>query len=185
MTSNTSKKTAQEIAIEAAEDIAKRAVVAAEPTPTTELIRARELADFSFGRDRADVRGWAVYASDAQLVGAVESVLIDASSRVVRYLVIALGDPTSRLLLGTVLVPVGTASCLSDRRVVVLNAVTAKQLAAAPRLPNRAVTRADEDAALAVYGMATSRDVPRGDLYGGPNFEEQRLFATAARSSSA
>ncbi|MEO8333732.1 MAG: PRC-barrel domain-containing protein [bacterium] len=131
---------------------------------------------FTFGDDRVDIRGWEVYSNDAHMVGSVESFFIDMHAKAVRYVGIALHDTETGAPTGTVLVPVGAVVRRSERRVVMVRALSSAQLAAAPRLPNRPITRADEDATLAVYGMATSRDVSAVDLYNGPNFAEHELF---------
>jgi len=57
----------------------------------------------------------------------------------------------------------------------VLDGVTTGQLASAPRLENRAVTRAEEDATLAAYGMPNSLHLKPTDFYRHPNFDESRL----------
>lgn len=165
-----------DIAVEAAAQAAK---AAARANGNSELIRVRELADFDLGEERVDVRGWQVYSHDAQLVGLVDALFVDMRTRAVRYLGVSLTDSRTNLPTGMVLAPIGAASRPGDRRVVVLNALSATQLAGAPRIRNRPVTRADENATLAAYGMATSRDVPSGQLYSGPNFDERRLFARA------
>jgi hypothetical protein len=40
----------------------------------------------------------------------------------------------------------------------------------------RPITRSDEDAVLAAYGIATSRDIGGRDLYSMPAFSGTRLF---------
>jgi len=142
----------------------------------SELLRAREMPDFSLGNERTDVRGWQVYSNDAVLVGSVASLFVDMHSKAVRYLGVALGDPRSKMPDGEVLVPVGSASRPDDRQVIILGGLSYAQLAAAPRLAKHPITRADENAALGVYGMATWRDVSASELYSSPNFEERRLF---------
>lgn len=142
----------------------------------SELLLAREMSGFILGDQQVDVRGWRVYANDAELVGRVESLFVDIHTRVVRYLGVALTDPKSRLPTGTVLVPVGMATRPLDRRVVLLNGLSATQLALAPRTFARPVTRADEDAVLAAYGMATSLEICAADFYARPAFTEEQLL---------
>jgi len=159
-----------------AESAARQTDGRAKGTSFTELLRAREISGFTWSEPRLDIRGWQVYSHDAQVVGSVESLFVDMRTRVVRYLGVALSDPDTNLPLGMVLVPVGAAARCGDRRAIALSALSTAQLAAAPRIRSRPITRADEDATLAAYGMATSRDVHASDLYTGPNFSEQRLF---------
>lgn len=144
----------------------------------SQLLRAKEMPGFAMGTERTDVRGWQVYSNDAVLVGSVGSLFVEMHTKAVRYLGIVLKDAPSKAPAGEVLVPVGTAMRPDDRQVVVLNSLSYAQLASAPRVPRRPITRSDENAALGVYGMATWRDVSSNDLYSGPNFEEQRLFGS-------
>jgi sporulation protein YlmC with PRC-barrel domain len=150
---------------------------------SSDLLRAKEMFGFSFGSARVDIRGWAVYANDGRRIGSVESLFVDMRAKAVRYLGVWLHDETRATDAahathspgGRVLVPVGTASRVDDGSVV-LNALSSEQVDAAPRIPNRPVTRTDENATLRAYGMATWRDVSPADLYDGPNFDERRLF---------
>lgn len=151
----------------------------------SELLLAREMSGFILGDHQVDVRGWRVYANDAELVGRVESLFVDIHTRAVRYLGVALTDPQSKLSTGTVLVPVGMATRPLDRRVVLLNGLSSTQLTLAPRTFARPVTRADEDAVLAAYGLATSREIRAADFYARPAFTAERLFGGAEPASGA
>lgn len=155
---------------------AKRSARTAIAGSESHVLRAREMSNFAIGDRHADVRGWPVYSHDSQLVGAVEALFVETRTKAVRYLGVSIADPKGVAPTGTVLVPVGLASRPADKSVVNLGAVSAAKLVSAPRLANRAVTRADEDAALAALGMATSRDVGGPSLYTGANFDEQNLF---------
>ena len=151
--------------------------------PSSALLRAKEIPGFNLG-DRVDVRGWTVYASDATLVGSVASLFVDMHTRAVRYLGVSLVDSRTNLPDGMVLVPIGSASRPVGRRVVVLNTLSSLQLASAPRVPNRPVTEADENAVLAVYGMEIAHNAGT-ERYGGPMFAEHRLFGGARGTRAA
>jgi hypothetical protein len=140
------------------------------------IVQAREVDGFSLGSSRPDVRGWPVYTADGELVGDVDALYIDMRSHRVRYLAIALRDSARRLAPWRVLVPVGCARRYDERAAVVLTSLSSKQLKHAPRIPNRALTRADEDATLAAYDMFTSLELPGNDFYDSPAFSEQLLF---------
>ena len=146
---------------------------------TSQLLRVRDIRGYSLAEDRPDVRGWHVYSSDAKLAGWVESLFVDVKTKALRYLGVALADPKTSLPTGVVLVPVGVASRPDDRRIVVLHRLSMNQLTSAPRLAARAVTRADEDAALRTYGMPTLRDAPPAEQYDSPNFADDQLFRSA------
>lgn len=140
------------------------------------LRRAREIPRFVFDGTRTDVRGWRVYSRDAHRIGVVESMLVDMYSNAVRYLGIALDDVETDIGRGTVLVPIGAAARAKRVPVVVLPTISSGQLAAAPRMTQRPVTRADEGASLASLGIATAGEPGTEDFYSMPVFSESRLF---------
>lgn len=140
------------------------------------LLRAREIAAFRLDRDRTDVRGWQVYSDDAELVGAVASILVDMSSRAVRYLGVRLDDRRSKTSNAEVLVPIGTVSRVGEREVVVAHSLSRAQLFAAPRVSARPVTRADEHAALTSYGMQADTNAGAYELYASPLFDDSGLL---------
>jgi hypothetical protein len=143
------------------------------------IVPAREVDGFTLGAARPDVRGWPVYSADRELVGEVDALYIDMRTHRVRYLAVALRDASSRRIAPwRVLVPVGCARRYDERAAVLLTSLSARQLARAPRIPGRALTRADEDATLAAYGMCTSLEQSGSGLYDGPAFSEQMLFAS-------
>ena len=142
------------------------------------VVAARELSRFRLGEQRVDVRGWPVFADDGPLVGAIDRLMVEPLTCKIRYVVVALiraATSDSGARPGSVLVPVGVVRRLDDRQAVVLDGVTTGQLASAPRLENRAVTRAEEDATLAAYGMPNSLHLKPTDFYRHPNFDESRL----------
>lgn len=145
------------------------------------VIAARELARFRLGDGRVDVRSWPVFASDGLLIGAVDRLMVEPSSQRVRYLSVSMLADADRehhpTILGSALVPVGMARRLDEREVIVIDDLTSAQLEEAPRLSNRAVMRADEDAALTAYGLPSSRELPAADFYKRPEFDERTLSA--------
>jgi hypothetical protein len=139
---------------------------------------AREIGRFQLG-NRVDVREWPVFASDGRLVGAVQRLMVEHASKKIRYIAVSLirdavhdFKPTEP---GSVLVPIGIVRRLDDRQAIVLDGLASGQLARAPRLRARAVTRADEDATLAAYGMPNSREISAADFYRSLTFDERRL----------
>ena len=131
-----------------------------------------------------DVRGCHVYSSDGKMVGSVAALLTDVDGAEPRFLGIAMADPQYGVITGRVMVPVGGARRPGDRRIVTLGGITASQLACAPRLGTWRVTRDEQDATLAAYGMATSRDLPSGTLYDGANFDVRRMVGAHEPSTS-
>jgi hypothetical protein len=138
------------------------------------VVRAREAPEFALGGHRPDVRGWQVHAKNGDRVGVLSSLFIDMRTRAVRYVGVSLD--ASRPRGAEVLVPVGWVSRPDDRPIGVIHTLSRAQLLAAPRISKRPVTRADEYAALGVYGALPSAHVDAQDLYQGPMFDEWRLF---------
>jgi hypothetical protein len=143
------------------------------------IVPARELSHFRLGSDRIDIRDWPVFASDRRLVGAVKRLMVEHSTKKIRYIAVSLirdavhdYTPTTP---GSVLVPIGLVRRLDDRQAVLIDRLTSRELAQAPRLRPRAITRADEDETLAVYGLPGSREVSAADFYRSPHFDERRL----------
>jgi sporulation protein YlmC with PRC-barrel domain len=175
MASQQSQGSIAEHAAAATQAAARRAAGA-----SSGLLRAREIPAFALGHERTDVRGWQVYSNDAELVGSVASIFVDMRTKQVRYVGISMQAARTKTPGGEVLVPVGWVSRPDDRQVVVVNALSYAQLLAAPRVSNRPVTRADEHAALTVYGMRDAAGAGGSSLlYDGPLFEEWRLFGGA------
>jgi hypothetical protein len=131
--------------------------------------------------ERPDVRGWRVFSGDAEFVGLVERLVLDASATI-RYLVVDLpadagGSPNAG---GPVLIPVGAARRLDDCDAIVLDVLSLAQLRAAPRIDHRGIRAALEDETLAAYGMLTPAELPGGP-YSGALFDERRLFRSTRR----
>jgi hypothetical protein len=143
------------------------------------LVPMRELSRFQLGDRRVDIRGWPVFAGDNRLVGAVDRLMVEAASKKIRYIAVSLVRNAEHNFkparVGSVLVPIGVVRRLDDRHAVAIDGLTAEVLLSAPILRARAVTRADEDETLEIYGMPTSRELPAADFYKSPNFDESRV----------
>ncbi len=146
---------------------------------SSHLMTARELSRFELGKNRVDIRRWPVFTSDGRLVGAVDRLMVEPLSKKIRYIAVALireaVNDYRYIVPGSVLVPIGLVRRLDDREAVVIDALASFHLASAPRLRARAVTRAEEDATLAAYGMPTSHEIPAADFYKNQNFDEDRI----------
>lgn len=153
----------------------------AQPQRPSNVVAARELQGFSLPASHRDVRRWPVYSCDAQFVGAVDALFVELQTKRVRYISVALDHARwVSPVWGRVLVPVGAARRVDTPGFVVLDALSAQELADAPRLAVRPVTRSDEDATLAAFGMLASGERPAGDLYGGPHFDDRALLGPDA-----
>ncbi|MGH7605172.1 MAG: PRC-barrel domain-containing protein [Gemmatimonadaceae bacterium] len=145
------------------------------------VLPARELIRFRLGEERVDIRRWPVYAADGRLVGAVDKLMVEAASRKVRYVTVSLIKTAVHddkpIPAGSVLVPIGVVKRLDHRHAITLARLNSNVLGDAPRLPARAITRGDEDATLAGYGMSTSREVGATDFYDRSEFDDAPLLS--------
>lgn len=143
------------------------------------LAAARNLPRFRLADAAPDPRGWTVISSDERAVGVISRLIVEMRTGVIRYVVVELMDdierPTRRTPAHSVLVPVGLARTVDDVCAVVVEA-SSQTLALAPRIPDRPITRDDEERTLAVLGLPSLAD-GLVDCYRGPHFDGSRLFA--------
>ena len=140
------------------------------------LTAVRELSHFRFGPSRTDVRHWLVFTADGRLAGVVDRLLVETATRKVRYAAIVLdrhaADDHRPNACGSVLVPIGALRRASNGQTLTLRELTAQVLVTAPRLSARPVTRADEMAALDVYGYEDAA-MSSAEFYGDSRFDEE------------
>ena len=152
------------------------------------LTPAWELQGFRLPDAYADVRGWEVFAYDGALVGTVSRFIVDTRSRIIRYLAVMLRGgyfgKSTLVAPRMVLVPVGLVRRDDERHVLELEQITSAQLARAPKLPLRAIIRADEYATLATYGLAALWDLASEAMYSAPIFDAARLFQGSSPASA-
>ena len=142
------------------------------------LTPAWELQGFRLPAECPDVRGWHVKADDGTLVGSVSRLIVDTRTRIIRYVAVRLSGRFGKSTVAeprTVLVPVGVVRRLDDEQALTLEHITPAQLARAPRLPFRAIMRADEVATLAAFGLAALWDFADA-LYATPIFDTAPLL---------
>ena len=143
-----------------------------------------ELQGYSLPDIYADVRGWKVFADDGTLVGIVSRLIVDTRTRVIRYVAVMLSGTFGKSTIvapHNVLVPVGVVRRVDEMQAITLEHITPAQLARAPRLPLRAIMRADELATLAIYGLASLWDLAADALYSAPIFDAAPLFTRSPR----
>lgn len=148
---------ARRIARDAAEQArgAARRAAARVRARRSALLSAREMPGFQLGPERSDVRGWCVNTYDGDVIGRVKSIYIDVHTKAVRYLGVILDDAWSS---DELLVPIAATRPQEYRRAMVLPRTSSGEIAAMPRVSQRRITQADEDAALAAFGLPSSGD---------------------------
>ena len=120
------------------------------------LAAARTLPRFRLADAAPDPRGWAVISSDERSVGIVSRLIVEMRTGIVRYLVVELAQDLERRARHTpshsVLVPIGLARAVQDVCAVLID-VSSETLRVAPRIPDRPITRHDEELTLEVFGL--------------------------------
>ena len=91
--------------------------------------RLQELdrSDFEIVKGEPDIRGWDVKNSNGQKIGEVEELILDASEKKVRYMVVDLDDNELKLNHRKILVPIGMAELDRKDDDVLLPAISADQ----------------------------------------------------------
>jgi hypothetical protein len=142
------------------------------------LLAARNLQRFTLGDASPDIRGWHVISADRQYVGTVSRLIVEMRTRRVRYIVVALDEWLERRRrpsMNSVLVPVGLARRADECQALVLDVARADALQVAPRIPDRPITRDDEELTLAALGLPSLGE--DGAPYAASHFDERRLLA--------
>jgi sporulation protein YlmC with PRC-barrel domain len=100
--------------------------------------RLQELdrSDFEIVNGEPDIRGWDVKNTAGQKIGEVEELIVDASQKKVRYMVVDLNNNELKFDHHKVLIPIGLAELYKDGDDVVLPNVNAEQLRLLPDYDN-------------------------------------------------
>ena len=169
---------------------------------TGALVHAKDLKDFKLPEGRPDPRGWDVLLADGTKVGKVEDLLVDTSSRQVRYLEFDVADAVVKA--GGreyALVPIGAARLDDDRDDVIVN-LSLADLRDVPLYDRRELSRdyeqrlhefLDERPHAARRDAETTRSVERpvvaadraADFYANPYYDEKSFFARRAAAPTA
>ncbi|HYC50357.1 MAG TPA: PRC-barrel domain-containing protein [Gemmatimonadaceae bacterium] len=149
------------------------------PRLVSELMQARDLPRFALADAAPDVRGWHVIAADRTSVGTVSRLIVEMRTGAVRYLMVTL-DPrlerrARRVFASSVLVPVGLARRVDDLCTVLLDHITRDMLQSAPRIPDRPITRLDEEITLEHFGLPALDSHP-DSVYAAEHFSLSALF---------
>jgi hypothetical protein len=146
------------------------------------LTLARDVPGFSLADAGPDVRGWHVIASDRVSVGVVSRLIVQMRSGAIRYLMIELGPALERrarrVFTSSVLVPVGLVHRVDDLCTILLQGISSETLRTVPRIPNRPITRLDEQETLERLGLPPLADSDTR-LYDAPHFSSDTLLHRA------
>lgn len=147
-----------------------------------------DLGDFKVAEGFPDPRGWDVAGADGQKIGKVHELIVDTGAMRTRYLDISLDSDAAR---GSgdrdVLVPIGAARVSDSDDRVMLDSLSAAELASMPAYNHEPITRDFEDSLLAQMPNRTPTDHSArsadADYYKQPHFDDSGFFG--ARSGRA
>ncbi len=114
----------------------------------------------------SDPRGWRVVGGDGKVAGSVKDIWVDRADLLVRYLEVELGENAGAS--GTRLVPMPMAKIVSDKRIVEVYSILARQFGAVPGLKKAEEVTALEEEKVSAYYAA-------GRLWAEPSRQEPIL----------
>jgi photosynthetic reaction center H subunit len=137
-----------------------------------------DLDNFEIARNIPDPRGWDVMTADGSKIGKVHELIVDTGALRTRYIDVSLDKKALSLANDrNVLIPIGDAQLDSSADEVVIDRLTAKQLADLPEFKHTEITREYEAKVLPNFGI-TASDVSEGnDFYSDRHFDDKKFFA--------
>lgn len=161
------------------------------------IVPLDELSDFEVAEGNPDVRGWEVYASDGQKIGAVDQLLVDTDALKVRYLDVDLDD--SLVAQGEneqtsnqerhILIPIGYARLDESDDQIFVDELSSAQIRTLPAYGHEPLTRdyevdlrqrfdRDYPAAGAAQAgtTAAATAAAAGDFYAHDLYDEERFY---------
>lgn len=158
---------------------------------TPRVAALSDLGDFQVAEGYPDPRGWDVMASGGKKVGKVHDLIVDTAQMRTRYLDIKLDrDATGTDDDRDVLVPVGAARLDDGDDNVVLDSLSAAQVAVLPAFTHGEITREYENSVLGhmpggetgvAAGAATGAAAAESDYYATHHFDDNRFFSSRDR----
>jgi hypothetical protein len=138
-----------------------------------------DLANFEVAKNIPDPRGWDVLAADGNKIGKVHELIVDTGALCTRYIDVSLDKKALRLdKQYDVLIPIGDARLDSADDKVVINKLTATQLADLPEFRHVEITREYEVSVLPNFGASASTALGEGtDFYSDLHFDDKKFFA--------
>lgn len=145
---------------------------------TRRVYPLRELDDYEVADHDPDVRGWTVYASDGLEIGEVEELFVDPAAKKVRYLAVDMKAGDSDRDKHRVLLPVGAARLRKDEDTVMLDSLSASEVARLPAYQPEAFDDAYEADLQSRLGQ--SRTGLRSDVewYDNELYDDSRFYGS-------
>jgi photosynthetic reaction center H subunit len=145
-----------------------------------------DLDNFEIAKNIPDPRGWDVMTADGSKIGKVRELIVDTGALRTRYIDVSLDRKALSLDKDRdVLIPIGDAQLDSSADEVVIDSLSARQLADLPEFTHGEITREYEAAVLPNFGLTPSQVSEGSDLYSDRHFDDKRFFAPRAKVSDA
>lgn len=137
-----------------------------------------DLDNFEIAKNIPDPRGWDVMTADGSKIGKVHELIVDTGARRARYIDVSLDKKALSLdKERDVLIPIGDARLDSAADEVVIDKLTARQLADLPEFKHVQITREYEVTVLPNFETAPIRMSEGSDFYTDRHFDEKKFFA--------
>ena len=144
-----------------------------------------DLDNFEIAKNIPDPRGWDVMTTDGSKIGKVHELIVDTGARRTRYIDVSLDKKALSLDNDRdVLIPIGDAQLDSAADEVVIDKLTARQLADLPEFKHVEITREYETSVLPNFGTAPVT-TPESDFYNARHFDEKKFFAPRTKVGDA
>jgi PRC-barrel domain protein len=141
-----------------------------------------DLANFEIAKDIPDPRGWDVLTADGSKVGKVHELIVDTNALRTRYIDVSLDKKALRLEKDRdVLIPIGDARLDRSDDKVVLDKLTANQLADLPPFEHFEITRAYEAQVLPKFGTQPADLAEGSSFYTERHFDDKRFYSPRAQ----
>lgn len=138
-----------------------------------------DLDNFDLAKNIPDPRGWDVLLADGNKVGKVHELIVDTDALCTRYIDVSLDKKALQLDKDRdVLIPIGDAQLDSSDDKVVIDKLTATQLADLPEFRHVEITREYEVSVLPSFGAPPSMELGQGnDFYTARHFDDKKFYA--------
>jgi sporulation protein YlmC with PRC-barrel domain len=144
-----------------------------------------DLDNFEIAKNIPDPRGWDVMTADGSKIGKVHELIVDTGARRARYIDVSLDRKALSLDKDRdVLIPIGDAQLDSAADEVVIDKLTARQLADLPEFKHVEITREYEASVLPNFGTAPIT-TSETDFYNARHFDEKKFFAPRTKVGDA
>jgi stress response protein YsnF len=157
--------------------------------------RLQELggSDFEISDNQPNIKGWDVKDSAGRLLGDIDELLFDTSSRKVRYIVLDLHENEHNTTSKKVLIPIGLATLHEEDDDVIIQDVTTAQIQRLPEYDKDNVSPAYESSIRNIFSMSggTEGTVSTeaysendGDFYDHDHFDEDQFYGNRRDNST-